>query len=178
MMHTLKRILETVLISSVVFVALERTKSHMPADLRDAMRDTGAIAQASAVSLSEVAPNIVAPAAPAAPKVKPGSDRAAYVKDAEGEKDVFISEVYADRKLAQKTMAAAVKNMEAGGKRVLFAALLKQKAGGDFYVIRLDNSPVPVLPGAAAYASKDEAYAKSVNKTADEMENNCREIWN
>ncbi len=171
MINRIKRILETVLISSLVFVALESTKRQMPDDFRDALRDTGAV---SGASLKDLKPDVVSPVTTTP---KPGSERAAYVKDSEGEKDVFIGEVYADKKSARKALAAAVKGLEASGKRVLFAALLKEKAGGDFYVIRLDDSPAAPLRAAAAPGKKDAAYVTALRQTADEIENTCRKNW-
>ncbi|MBI5743282.1 MAG: hypothetical protein HY952_01910 [Elusimicrobia bacterium] len=143
----------------------------MPDDFRDALRDPGAV---SGTSLKELKPNVIIPAIPVP---RPGSDRAAYIRDSEGEKDVFIGEVYADRKSAKKAMAAAVKGLETSGKRILFAALLKEKAGGDFYVVRLENSPAAPLRAAAVSGTKDTAYVTALQKTADDLENACRKNW-
>ena len=173
MIATVKRVLETAVISSIVFLALNNSKRNIPTDLRDAVRDNGAIAQASDTSLKDLKPT---PAAVAVPKIQPASDWAAYVKDTEGDKDVFVSKIYSGKQQAQEAMSVAATGLQAKGKQILFSALLKETAGGSFYVIRLDNSVVAVPLGSAISSKKDAAYVNTVKKADDSIENNCREI--
>ncbi|HBA61832.1 MAG TPA: hypothetical protein DCZ92_13680 [Elusimicrobia bacterium] len=116
-------------------------------------------------------------AADVTPKVVPASDWAAYVKDTEGDKDVSVSRIYSGKQLAQEAMSAAVTGLEREGKRILFSAVLKETAGGSFYVIRLDNSLAAAPLGAAITSEKDSAYLSTVNKAAENVENTCRGIW-
>jgi len=174
MINSLKRILETVLISSVVFIALDNSKRHAAADLRDAVRDTTPTVLASGNSLKDLNPSV---RDSAVPESKPASDWTAYIQDAEGEKDVFISKIYPQKKLARKEMAAAARDLETEGKKILFSSLLRETAGGFFYVIRLDNSPSAVRQVAAASSNRDEALINTVRKYENNIEHTCREIW-
>lgn len=210
MVDRLKRALETVLISSIVFVALDGVKRDKPADFRDALRDTRPIerftpAPVNAVDPApnpvaapapvQVTPPVAAPAAPqiaalvttlvaapasreiVIPKTAPVSDRLAYLQEFMGERDVIISKVYTDRRLARRSMRLAVKNLEAAGKRILFTSIQKETPRGDFYVIRLDNSTKVPQQVAAAATNRDEEYLKTLKKTADTIESTCRETW-
>ncbi|MEI7527506.1 MAG: hypothetical protein WCK76_01070 [Elusimicrobiota bacterium] len=174
-MKDLKDILLMTLISAAVFVGLDNNKRSVPADLRDAVRDTGAAAQAAGNSLADIKPLAAAAAAPV-PENHIASDRAAYIKDAEGEDDVVISRIFYDKTLAKEELAREVSRLKTAGNSILFSCLLKETAGGVFYVVRLAPSPESAPRPAASTDKGEEAYVNSLKQVAADAENDCRRI--
>ncbi len=174
-MKDLKDILLMTLISAAVFLGLDSSKHRVPADLRDAVSDAGAAAQAAGNSLADIKP-LAAAAAAAVPENHTASERAAYIKDAEGEDDVVISRIFYDRKLAKEELAREVSRLKTAGNPILFSCLLKETAGGVFYVIRLAPAQESA-PQAAATADKgEETYVNALKQAAADAESDCRRL--
>ena len=195
-MKDLKDILLMVLISSAIFVILDNNKHRAPSDLRDALNEPAAAGPGSGASLKSVTPNAGVTAALVNPPVtdwtayvkakerdkdtvvsetfsdKKMSEWATYVKDNEGDTDVIVSAVFPDKKTAGNALSAEESRLTTGGSSILFSCLLRETAGGVFFVVRL--APAQAAAALPARAAKGEAsYIAALKKAADNVETEC-----
>ncbi len=196
MTNGIKNVLLIAVVSSVVFVALDSVKHRIPSDLRDAVSDSAALGRDPGYSLKNVAPyagDFTAPQNTPAPDpaVKDGksdkdvvisetfsdkklSDRSAYIRDNEGDNDVVISGIFPDKSRAEKAMSEEESRLKTGGSTILFSCLLRETAGGVFYVIRLAPSSTAAIQTDVRSDKSEEAYLTAIKEDAAGIENECR----
>lgn len=105
----------------------------------------------------------------------PVSERAGYLMDMRGEKDIVVSRVFNNKAAIIKAMAAAIDKLKSKDKPVLFSSLMREAAGGFFYVLRIEPSAntARVNPGTD---SSEQLYINTMKGAAARLENECRSV--
>lgn len=200
-MNKLGEILIIVLVSSSVFVLLDSGKRNLrpeapahvvncappaqaplPAEaaapqpawtkadgsgLRDAVRDAAAVTAEEDEGMTYLDGSEAGDA--------PVSDRASCLGDAEGADDIVVGAVFKSRAAASRAMEAAGNRLKSGGKSVLFSSLMRESAGGFFYLIRTEPSAV-VTNAATVAGGGERLYIESAKAAAASLENECRGV--
>ncbi|HAH32351.1 MAG TPA: hypothetical protein DCL44_08560 [Elusimicrobia bacterium] len=109
-------------------------------------------------------------------KNPPVSDRAGYLMDVRSEKDIVVSRMFNNKAAGIKAMMATVNMLKSKDKPVLFASLMREAAGGFFYVIRIRPSAVKTTRVNPGNNRSEQLYINTMKGTAARIENECRNV--
>jgi hypothetical protein len=136
------------------------------------------VAEAPAADEPAAAPEVApAPAKPARSVLVVANDWEGYKKDAAGDRDVIISNIFHSEKTGKIAMRSAVNKQRARGREVLFSCLLPATGGGMFYMIRLAQTTPDVPRVASAQSTNIYDYSNQMQSIMEKTEKEVQETF-